>query len=90
MSFFFKLADETQIPRPPEATRNHNSIKLLIFLSLRADLLISVHSETPCMFFSNTILFPFLVYIKCTLLEKLANQENNSFLNFMCQSTFDF
>ena len=33
---------------PPEATRNHNSIKLLIPLPLRADLLLSVHSETPC------------------------------------------
>ena len=47
-SFFWKLVDERQIPTPPEATKNHNSIKLLIFLPLRADLLISVHSETPC------------------------------------------
>ena len=48
MSFFWKLVGETQIPKPPEATRNHNSIKLLIFLPLRADLLLSVHSDTPC------------------------------------------
>ena len=49
MSFFWKLFDETQISTPPEATRNHTSIKLLIPLPLRADLLMSVHSETPCM-----------------------------------------
>ena len=49
MSFFWKLVDETQIPKPPEATRNHNSINWLIFLPLRADLLLSVHSDTPCM-----------------------------------------
>ena len=48
MSLFLKLFDETQIPTPPEATRHHNSIKLLITLPLRADLLLSVHSETPC------------------------------------------
>ena len=48
MSFFWKLFDETQISTPPEATRNHTSIKLLIPLPLRADLLMSVHSETPC------------------------------------------
>ena len=27
MSFFWKLVDETQIPKTAEATRNHNSIK---------------------------------------------------------------
>ena len=48
MSFFWKLFDETQISKPPEAARHHNSIKLLILLPLRADLLMSVHSETPC------------------------------------------
>ena len=48
MSFFWKLVDETQIPKPPEATRNHNSIKLLIPQPLRADLRLSVHCETPC------------------------------------------
>ena len=45
---FWKLVDETQISKPPEATRYHNSIKLLILLPLRADLLMSVHSETSC------------------------------------------
>ena len=48
MYLFWKMVDETQIPKPLEATRNHNSIKLLIFLPLRADLLISVYSDTPC------------------------------------------
>ena len=50
MSFFWKLVDETQISKPPEATRNHNSIKLLILLPLRADLLYIHHYETPCMY----------------------------------------
>ena len=48
MSFFWQLFDETQIPKPPKATRYHKSIKLLMLPLLRADLLISVHSETPC------------------------------------------
>ena len=48
MSLFLKLFDETQIPTPPEATRHHNLKKILIPLPLRADLLLSVHSETPC------------------------------------------
>ena len=34
--------------KSPEATRNRTSIKSLIPLPLRADLLMSVHSETPC------------------------------------------
>ena len=48
MSFFSNLFDETQMSAPPEGTRHHNSIKLLIPQPLRADLLLSVHSETPC------------------------------------------
>ena len=48
MSLFLKLFDETQIPTTPEATRRHDLKKLLIPLPLRADLLLSVHSETPC------------------------------------------
>ena len=48
MSFFAKLFDETQMSAPLKATRHHNLIKLLILLPLRADLLLSVHSETPC------------------------------------------
>ena len=42
------MVGETQIPKPSEAPRNHNLIKLLIFISLRADLVLSVHSDTPC------------------------------------------
>ena len=38
----------TQMPKPPEATRHHKSIKLFIFLPLRADLLCTLHYETPC------------------------------------------
>ena len=33
--FFWKLVGKTQIPKPSEATRNHNSIKLLIFLPFK-------------------------------------------------------
>ena len=40
MSFFGKLVDETQIFKPPEATRHHDFKKLLILLPLRADLLV--------------------------------------------------
>ena len=47
MLIFWKLGDETQKCKPPEATRHHNSIKLLILLSLRA-LLYILHYETPC------------------------------------------
>ena len=36
---FLKIADETQISKPPEPTRHHNLMKLLILLPLRADLL---------------------------------------------------
>ena len=62
MSLFLKLFDETQIPTPPEATRHHNLKKLLIPLPLRADLLLSVHSETPC------------TYLIFSLLSVAANQ----------------
>jgi hypothetical protein len=48
MSFFWKLVDETQISKPPEATRHHDLMKLLIPLPLRADLLYILHYETPC------------------------------------------
>ena len=47
MSFFWKLVDETQISKPPEATRHHNLIKLLILLLLKADLFCILHYETP-------------------------------------------
>ena len=45
---FWKLVDKTQISKPPEPTRHHNSIKLWILLSLRADLLYILQYETPC------------------------------------------
>ena len=45
---FSKLVDETQISKPPDATRQHNSMKLLIILPLRANLLYILHYETPC------------------------------------------
>ena len=44
---FLKI-HETQNLLPPKATRHHNSIKLLVFLPLRADLLYILHYETPC------------------------------------------
>ena len=46
--FFFKLVDTTQISKLLEATRHHHSTKLLVFLPLRADLLCTLHYETPC------------------------------------------
>ena len=48
MSFFWKLVNETQISAPPEATRHHKSKKMLVLLSLRANLKIQFRSETPC------------------------------------------
>ena len=49
MLLFWKLVDETQISKPPESTRHHNSIKLWILLPLIADLLYILQYETPCM-----------------------------------------
>ena len=48
MLFFKKLIDETQISKPPKPIRHHNSIRLWILLSLRADLLYILQYETPC------------------------------------------
>ena len=42
------MVHETQISRPVEATGHHDSTKLLVFLPLRADLLCTLHYETPC------------------------------------------
>ena len=42
------MVHETQISKPVEATRHHDSTKLLVFLTLRADLLCTLHYETPC------------------------------------------
>ena len=47
MSLFWKLVYETQMPKPPEATRHHKLIKLLILLPLRADLL-CILQYAPC------------------------------------------
>ena len=55
MLLFWKLIHETQISKPPEATRHQNSTKLLIILPLRADLLCTLHYETPCNYFKNPI-----------------------------------
>ena len=56
MLFFWKLICETQISKPPEATRHHNSTKLLILVPLRANLLCTLHYETPCISFICCIL----------------------------------
>ena len=69
MSFFWKLVDGTQISKPPEATKNHNSIKLLILLPLRADLLYIHHNETPCMRNINRSIF--LQKMKRLILKKI-------------------
>ena len=45
---FWKLVHKTQISKLPEPTRHHNSIRLWILLSLRADLLYILQYETPC------------------------------------------
>ena len=45
---FWKLIYETQISKPPEATRHHKSKKILVLLSLRANLKIQFQNETPC------------------------------------------
>ena len=55
MSIFWKLVDETQLFKSPEATRHHNLTKLLILLPLRADLLCNLHYETPCMCFFDKL-----------------------------------
>ena len=43
--------------KSPKATRHHNSIKLLNFLPLRADLLCILQYETPCILHECTKLF---------------------------------
>ena len=48
MLLFWKLVDKTQMYKPPEPTRHHNSIKSLVLLPLRADLLCTLQCETPC------------------------------------------
>ena len=48
MLLLYQLTHETQISKPPEATRHHNSIKLLILLPLRAIYFSTFQYETPC------------------------------------------
>ena len=48
MLLFWKLVDETQISKPPEPTMNHKSIKWLMLLPLRAELLFTLQYEIPC------------------------------------------
>ena len=48
MLFFWKLVDKTQMSTPPEPTRDHKSMKLLIFLPLRAFYFSTFQYETPC------------------------------------------
>ena len=59
MLLFWKLVDETQISKPPEPTRHHNSIKLWILLPLRADLLYILQYETPCITWQQRVDFSF-------------------------------
>ena len=53
---FRKLVHESQISKPLKATRHHNSTKLLVFLPLRANLLCTLHYETPCIYRISLIL----------------------------------
>ena len=53
MLLFWKLVDETQNSKPPEATRDHNSSKFSILLSLRAIQFPPFHYETPCKSFGQ-------------------------------------
>ena len=48
MPFFWKLVDKTQMCNPPEATRHHSQIKLLILLPLRAIYFRTFQCEIPC------------------------------------------
>ena len=54
MSFFWKLVGETQIPKPPEATRNHNSIKSELIYFYQFTLIHPVFSKFDP-FWSNLI-----------------------------------
>ena len=52
MLLFSKLVHETQISKPIKATRHHNLTKFVVCLPLRADLLYTLHYETPCGLYS--------------------------------------
>ena len=43
-----KLIQETQMSKPPKATRHHNLTKSLILLPLRAIYFSTFQYETPC------------------------------------------
>ena len=80
MSFFFKLNDETQNLLSLEATRHHKSIKLLILLPLRADLLCTLHYETPCRFSKKKeqfVLFAFLLFTANSFVHFWENLRHN-------------
>ena len=84
MLLFWKLADETQMVKPPEPTSHHNSRKCLIFLPLRAIYFRLLYYETPCIF--NTYFSAifqssrshaiFTLYIQQ---QRQAKSENNPF-----------
>ena len=42
------MVDETQISKPLEPTMNHNLMKWLILLPIRAELLFTLQYEIPC------------------------------------------
>ena len=48
MLLFWKLVDGTQISKPLEPTMNHNLIKWLILLPLRAELRFTLQYQIPC------------------------------------------
>ena len=73
MSFFWKLVDETQISKPPEPTRHHNSIKLWIVPPLRADLLVTLQYEIPFIYYKNNTVN--------TRTSKYCKQSNILFIN---------
>ena len=50
MLFFWKLADETQMVKPPEPTSHHNARKYLTLLPLRAIYFRSLYYEISCSF----------------------------------------
>ena len=64
LSFFWKLVDETQMSKPPEATRHHNSTKLLILLPLRAIWFRPFQYDTPCTTQLNSCQYPLINYLK--------------------------
>ena len=74
---FWKLVHKTQISKLPEPTRHHNSIRLWILLSLRADLLYILQYETPCI---NNISHSSRNYF-WEVLKKMSNE----YVNKICQ-----